>query len=449
MPPATLSPAAPRLFSGSRRLPTIGLLLVVTLIAFEALAVATVMPTTARALDGLGLYSFGFTGFLVASIISMVDGGARADRRGPAPVLLPGLAAFALGLVTSGLAATMPIFIVGRAVSGYGAGAVIVAIYVLIARVYDPALRPRVFAVMSAAWVLPALVGPSIAGAITEGIGWRWVYLGLPPFIVLGLLLIVPALRGLPPAPSSGRRAPATAALLLAIGVALVQLVGTRVTPPRLLLAAAGLALLALPLRRLLPAGTLTLRPGLPAAIACRGLFAAAFFGAEAFLPLTLVTAHGARPTVAGLPLTFGAFGWATGSWLQGRVGARDRERLLQLGFVLVGVGVAGVATVTLPAVPAWAAVPPWMIAGAGMGLAMPAVSIIVLARSAESEQGGNAASLQISDAVGSATAIALGGAAVTAARAGGHTLAGIVVVDLAMGAIALAGAGIARRAGG
>ena len=84
MPPATLSPAAPRLFSGSRRLPTIGLLLVVTLIAFEALAVATVMPTTARALDGLGLYSFGFTGFLVASIISMVDGGARADRRGRA-----------------------------------------------------------------------------------------------------------------------------------------------------------------------------------------------------------------------------------------------------------------------------------------------------------------------------------------------------------------------------
>jgi MFS family permease len=443
---AALSAPAPRLLSGTRRLPTLGLLLTTTLIAFEAMAVATAMPTTARALHGLRLYSFGFTAFLVTSIVGMVNAGARADRRGPAPVLLAGLAAFATGLLACGLAPTMPVFIAGRAVSGFGAGSVIVAMYVVIARVYDPELRPRIFAAMSGAWVIPALLGPSIAGALTERVGWRWVYLALPPFIALGLLLLSSALRRLPAVPSSGRRAPAIAAVSLAVAVALVQVAATRLTPPRLALAVAGLLLIAVPLRRLLPAGTLTLRRGLPTAVACRGLAAGTFFAAEAFVPYMLVTQHGARPTTAGLPLTFGAVGWSAGSWLQGRVSDRHRGQLLQLGFLLIGLGVAGLALVTPAAVPAWAAVPPWMLAGAGMGLAMPAIAVILLALSAESEQGENSAALQISDAVGSATAIALAGAVVAAGRAGGHPAVGLVAVFLATGATALAGVAIARR---
>lgn len=443
---AALPAVAQRLFSGSLRWPTIGLLLTTTLIAFEAMAVATSMPTTARALDGLDHYSFGFTAFLVTSIVGMVEAGAWADRRGPAVVLLAGLASFAAGLLACGLAPTMAVFIAGRAISGLGAGAVIVAMYVLIARVYDPALRPKIFAAMSSAWVIPALVGPSIAGALTEHVGWRWVYLGLPPFIALGLLLLASALRELPPAPPSGRRAPAVAAVSLAGAVALVQLAAARVTPPRLALGAAALAVLGLPLRRLLPAGTLTMRRGLPAAVACRGLAAGTFFAAEAFLPYMLVTQHGARPTTAGLPLTFGAVGWSLGSWLQGRVSDARRGQLLQLGFVLIAGGVAGLALATSPAVSAWAAVPPWIIAGAGMGLAMPAVAVLLLALSPESEQGENSAALQISDAVGSATAIALAGAVVAAARVGGHPAAGLVAVFLATGGAALAGVAVARR---
>lgn len=446
MTTAVLAAPAPRLFSGSRRLPTIGLLLTTTLIAFEALAVATAMPTTARALHGLNLYSFGFTAFLVTSIVGMVDAGARADRRGPARVLLAGLGAFAAGMVACGLAPTMPVFIAGRAIGGFGAGSVIVAMYVLIARVYDPALRPKVFAALSGAWVIPALVGPSIAGALTEHAGWRWVYLGLPPFIAFGVVLLIPALRGLPPGSTSRRRAPAVAALSLAAAVALVQLAAVRLSPARLGLAVCGLALLGLPLRRLLPTGTLTLRLGLPSAVACRGVAAGAFFAAEAYLPYMLVTQHGARPTLAGLPLTFGAVGWSIGSWLQGQVADRSRGRLLQLGFLLIALGVAGLTLATPTAVPGWAAIPPWMLAGAGMGLAMPAVSVIVLALSPPTEQGGNAAALQISDAVGSATAIALAGAVVAASRVAGHPVLGLVAVDLGMAVAALAGIAVARR---
>lgn len=436
----------PRLLAGALRLPTVGLLLVVTLVAFEALAVATVMPTTARALHGLALYSLGFTAFLGASLVGMVDAGARTDRRGPGPVLIGGLAAFGVGLLGCAAAPTMPVFIAGRAVSGLGAGAIIVALYVLVARVYDEALRPQVFAAMSGAWVVPALVGPALAGTVTEHLGWRWIYGGLPPFIALGALLLLPALRTLPPHPGTDRRAPAVAALLLAAGVALVQLASAHVTPLRLALALAGLVLLARPLQRLLPAGTLLLQRGLPATVACRALLAGAFFGAEVFLPLTLVTVHGARPTLAGLPLTFGAVGWFAGSWLQGRSSEQRRARLLPLGFVLVGVGVGSVALLTSPAVPAWTAILPWGIAGAGMGMAMPAISLLTLRLSPQQEQGENAAALQISDAVGSAVSIAMAGAVVAAAGAAGHAVAGITAVDLLLAAVAVAGSALALR---
>ncbi len=437
----------PRLLSGERRLPTLGLLLVVTLVAFEALAVATVMPTTARALHGLSLYSFGFTAFLVASLVGIVDAGARTDRRGPTGVLVAGLVAFAVGLVICGLAPSMPVFIAGRAVSGFGAGAIIVSIYVVVARAYDEALRPRVFAALSAAWVVPALVGPAIAGAVTEHVGWRWVFAGLPPFIVLGSLLLAPALASLPPrvAPDVVRRAPVGAALVLASGVVLVQLAGTRATPVRLLLGLAGLGLLAAPLRRLLPPGTMRIGRGLPAAIAFRGLLAGAFFGAEAFLPLTLTTVHGYRPTLAGLPLTFGAVGWTLGSTLQGRQ-RRANPRLLRAGFGLVAVGVGCLAALAAAPVPGWVAVPLWIVAGTGMGLAMPTVSVLTLDLSPQHEQGINTAALQISDGVGGATMIAVGGALVTAAGVLATVPLGIATVDILLGLVAATGAALATR---
>ena len=65
---------------------------------------------------------------------------------------------------------------------------------------------------------------------------------------------------------------------------------------------------------RLLPAGTLTLRRGLPSVIALRGIAAAAFFACEAYLPLLLQRERGLSPSWAGAVLSLGALGWFAGS---------------------------------------------------------------------------------------------------------------------------------------
>ncbi|MEW2356525.1 MFS transporter [Spirillospora sp. NPDC029432] len=207
----------------SHRASTIGIVLVVTLLAFESMAVSTVMPVITRDLDGLALYAWGFSATLIAGLPSTVLGGGWVDRSGPARPLLAGLGTFVAGLAVAGAAPSMWLFVAGRAVQGVGTGIAMVATYVLIARVYPERLRPRVFAALSAAWVLPSLLGPALGGLAAERLGWRWVFLGLIPLVIPPTLMLVPAMRGLrrtEPARTPGASKRYLAAVVAAAGAA-------------------------------------------------------------------------------------------------------------------------------------------------------------------------------------------------------------------------------------
>ncbi|WP_425556045.1 MFS transporter, partial [Kitasatospora nipponensis] len=173
---------------------TLGIVSVVLLLAFEATAVNTAMPVAARQLDGLALYAFAFSGYFTSTLFAMVLSGEWCDRRGPVLPLFAGIGIFAAGLVVAGTAATMWTFVGGRAVQGLGGGLVIVALYVVVGRAFPERLRPSVFAAFSAAWVLPSVLGPVISGAVTQHLGWRWVFLAVPLLVVLLLAVLVPAL---------------------------------------------------------------------------------------------------------------------------------------------------------------------------------------------------------------------------------------------------------------
>src|SRR5262245_32035550 len=125
--------------SGARRALTVGLLLVVSTVAFESLAVATVMPAAVEEIGGLTLYGWAFSAFLLAALLSTIAAGQEADRRGPELPFLAGVLAFGSGLVVAGLAPTMPVFIAGRALQGLGAGAITAMAYVGIGRGYPDA----------------------------------------------------------------------------------------------------------------------------------------------------------------------------------------------------------------------------------------------------------------------------------------------------------------------
>jgi MFS family permease len=436
------------------RATSVGILILITLIAFEAMAVNAALPTAARELDGLGAYGWAFTGFLVANVVGMVVSGQYSDRAGAARPLLAGLAAFTAGLVVGGTATTMAQLIAGRVVQGFGAGLIITAVYVVIGQLYPDELRPKLFAAISSAWVVPGLIGPPVSGLLAEHVTWRLVFLGLAPFVVLGGLLLVPVLRTLhrpsDPAPIDRQRIPR--ALAVAGGVAAFTSAGQHPSLAAGAVALVGVVAMVWGLRRLLPAGTIRVRPGVAAPIALRGLFAGAFFGMESLVPLSLTVQHDFGPFEAGLPLTVTGTTWFLGSWWQGRRVADDgtarRVRLMRVGFVLVAGSAVGMAITVLPSSPGWLAYPVWGLGGFGAGLTMASIGILLLRYTSDETRGNDSAALQLSDGTSAAITTAIGGILVAAATRGALSdTTAFVTVFAVMAVVAITGAAVAHRA--
>ncbi len=415
-------PDAPAgLLSPGRRLLTIGLTLVVTMIGFEALAVATAMPVVEDDLGGLQLYGLVFSGFMVANLVGAAYAGLEADRREPAAPFAAGLALFSAGLVIGGLAPSMEVVVAGRCVQGLGSGMVVTLAYVGIARGYGEALRPRMFAVLSSAWVVPGMLGPALAGAVADHLTWRLVFLGLLPLLPVAGILTLPALRHLAPrneAEPGGSRL--LHSVVLAAGASLV-LAGSVLSDVTIIvpLVAVGFVIAVLALRALLPAGTFTAAPGLPAAVAVMGIISAAFFGAEAFLPLALTDVRGQSPTIAGLTLTAATLSWTAGAWMQAqRAHVWPRRSMVTAGILLVvaGIGISG--SVSAQGVPVASAAIGWGIGGLGMGLAYSALSLTILSEAPEDQTGYASASLHLANVLGVAFGAGIAGAIVGAGDA-------------------------------
>ncbi|MFI5261818.1 MAG: MFS transporter [Candidatus Limnocylindrales bacterium] len=406
-------------WSPARRRLTVGLVLTVTLVAFEALAVSTIMPVVARELGDLQLYGWAFSGFFLGTLVGIVVAGVQIDRGGLVRPFAAGLLLFGIGLVLGGLSPSMPVLIGARVIQGLGGGALPTVTYVAIGRAYADSAQPRMFAVLSTAWVVPGLVGPAAAAFVATALDWRLVFFGLLPLLGLGAVLSLSALAGIrlpPPAPrdaSAGSRVGPAIVTAAAAGVLLAAL--TTVTWWGLLLAAPlalGVGIWAV--RRLVPRGTLRARRGLPATILLRGIMTFGFFGAEAFLPLALVSVRGQTPLVAGIALTFATVTWTTGSWTQSRlVASWGARRLMAAGLICVAIGIAVTATVLFDTTPIWVAAAGWALAGLGMGLCYPVVTLTVLRQAPTGQEGTATSSLQLFDVLGNALGSGLGGALV------------------------------------
>lgn len=151
-------------FAPAYRLITIALVALVTIVAFENMAIATAMPRAAQQLDAVRSYGLAFSVMLTTQLLGIVLAGVWSDRSGPMPAMYAGQLLFASGAAMCGLATSFPMLLVGRAVTGLGAGLVVVVLFVVIGRVYPTEMRPRVFSFVSAAWVLPSLIGAPLSG---------------------------------------------------------------------------------------------------------------------------------------------------------------------------------------------------------------------------------------------------------------------------------------------
>jgi ABC-type branched-subunit amino acid transport system permease subunit len=196
----------------------------------------------------------------------------------------------------------------------------------------------------------------------------------------------------------------------------------------------------------LVPEGTVRLRPGLPAAVAARGILTFAFFGTDAYVSLAVTDAHDADTWVAGLALTGATLAWTTGAWVQQRLVLQHGPRwLVRRGLAVIAVGIAGMI-VALGSVPVGVTVLAWTIGGLGIGLCYAPISATVLGCAAPGEEGKASASLQLTDVLGVSLGTGLAGVFVALGEGRGWatgsslTIAFLVTLAVAVGGVLAAG---------
>ena len=448
--PAAPTPVRAELFGPDRRATTLGVLLLITLVAFEAMGVGTAMPALVADLGALSLYAWPFVAFQAAAVFSTVVGGRWCDRAGPRVPLVAAPLLFGVGLTVAGTATTMAQLLVGRVLQGLGAGALTVAVFVLIAAVYSEGARPAVFGMLSSAWVLPTLVGPPVAGIVTEALSWHWVFLGLLPFVVIAVALVLPAVRGMTaPERPEARSGLVVAALGAALGVSALSWAGQGTGVVAIVVAVVAIGVLVPSLRRLLPGGVALARRGIPALVLARGLMAGVFFTLGSYLPLMLHATHGWSLAAAGLPLITGALSWSLSSAWQARHPDLPRPMLVRAGFVLLTVGAAGLLLVAPTWGVPWLALGFWAIAGVGMGVGTSALSFLVLQQSAEGTVGFNSSAAQIADQLTTVVLTGAGGALLVLLATPAGALPLLVAALAALALLGVVVAGRTAAAGG
>jgi EmrB/QacA subfamily drug resistance transporter len=414
---------------GRRRAVAAGVMLGMFLAALEATVVGTAMPTIIAKLGGLGHYSWVFSAYLLTSTVTVPVWGRLSDLYGRRPLYLAGIVFFLLGSALSGASQSITQLIVFRAIQGFGAGALIPLSMTINGDIYTLTERARMQGLFSGVWGLASILGPLAGGFITDNLSWRWVFyinipFGLAAAVVVGLALVEPKRSETPIVDYAGAAWLTIAVTLLLL--ALVESGDPRAwqSPLMFVVIAGFLFFSALFVRteRRAPEPIVPLslfRNRVVAVGSITGfMIGAAMFGAISFIPLFIQGTMGGTATEAGIMLTPFLLGWVATAILGGRL-------IFQIGYrttILAGLSVLLISFIVLStfgqATPRWWLVADMAAMGAGMGLVVFAL-LIVMQNSVERSRLGIATSLnQFSRSIGQTVGVAIMGTVMTVSLA-------------------------------
>lgn len=431
--------------AGPGRPPTrvvVALMLNMALVALDSTIVSTAVPQIVGDLGGFAVFSWLFSGYLLAVTVTLPLYGKLSDTFGRKPVLLFGTTLFLAGSLLCASAWNMAALIAFRVVQGLGGGALQSTVQTLAADLYPLRERPRIQARMTTVWASSALLGPALGGVLAGYAGWRWTFLISVP--LAGLALGLTARHLVEPVRSPGRRGPVDWAGALAVfacgGLLLFALVQGGVawpwlSAPSLALLGASVVLAAVVVRverraaePILP-GWVWRRRTIAAvnlAMAALGLLMVA---PMVFMPMYAQSVLGLGPVGAGLLTALMTLSWPLSAALcqhvYRRIGFRDTAALG------VGLGSAVLFAFTLLPYPArpWQPALVMLLLGAALGLFQLPLVVGVQSTVGWAERGTTTASVLFCRTVGQSVGAALLGAvanATVAARLAGAPLPGL-----------------------
>lgn len=406
----------------------LGVAATVVLAAFDSTIVSTTLPRVAQALDGMSLYAWVGTGYLLATAASILIFGRLGDMFGRKPLMLLSVSIIALGSIACGLSQSMLQLIIFRTLQGIGGGMMIATAFAAPADLFpDAKERVRWLALVSAAFAMASGIGPVLGGAATQALGWRAAFFISPIAAVAALFLLARYFPRIRPHASQadGQRIDWIGSLLLVIAVsaplAAMELAfapGEHARPLlALALALAGVAsiVLLIPYERRLASPIFPLRviarPE-PQLLNIAGLIVGAvMFVLIFYSPLLLQSEMGYTPSEAGLLLTPLVAAIPIGSIVNGHLFPKQTEpqRLMVFGSGLLAVGTLMVLAFGKDTSTIWI-LAAFFVNGCALGFLLPNLTLFMQMLSERRDIGVASALVQTTRAIGSAAGTALVG---------------------------------------
>lgn len=365
-------------------------LLVMFTASISGTIVSTAVPTIVADLHGFTLYGWVFTAYMLASTVSVPIFGKLSDLYGRRPLYLVGIAVFVAGSLLAAASNSMLWLIGARVVSGVGGGAMMALSTASIGDIFSPRERGRWMGVVMGVFGLSSIVGPTLGGAITDDVGWRWVFVVPAPLAAFAWAIVgivMPRVRRRGSARLDVRGS------LLMVGGLLGVLLGFTwggstyawLSWQTGLCFVAGLALLALFVWNERVVAEPLLAPSLFAnrvftlSVAISFVIVAGMYGSLSFVPLFVQGVVGDNAQSSGVVLTPMMLAFVAGSTVGGQVISRSGRykaqavlgaAVLLAGFVLFS-GLTAAST-------AGEVIRDMVVLGLGIGIAMPIFSITV-----------------------------------------------------------------------
>ncbi|MDQ1010300.1 EmrB/QacA subfamily drug resistance transporter [Streptomyces sp. V4I23] len=413
-----------------RRGPVVAaLMLGMALAALDGTIVSTAVPQIVGDLGGFSVFSWLFSGYLLAVTVTLPVYGKLSDTFGRKPVLVAGIVLFLIGSLLCAVAWNMAALIAFRVVQGLGGGALQGTVQTIAADLYPLKERPRIQARLSTVWATSAVAGPAIGGLLAAYADWRWIFLLNLPVGAVALWLVVRHLvEPSRPAPAARPRVDWAGALLVfAAGslllTALVQggIAWTWLSAPSLALFGGSAVLIAATVvveRRaaepIIP-GWVWRRRTIAAVNLALGALGLLMVAPTVFLPTYAQSVLGLGPIAAGFVLSVMTLSWPVSAALSNHVYTRIGFRLT----AIIGIGLAMLILLAFPLLPFPGA--PWhpalimLLLGAALGLFQLPLIVGVQSTVGWSERGTTTASVLFCRQVGQSVGAALFGAVANA----------------------------------